>query len=149
LGQGGLTLAELVTALGLSTILMLAMAPAMSRMMEGYQLRGAAQQIFGELQRARMAAVAQNNRYRIDVDPGSNVYRVHDDGNDDDVDDDGDGSVVSRTLSDSPGVKFDSADVVTFAPNGTALRYGSITLVNGSGETRVVSVAAGGRVWVE
>jgi Tfp pilus assembly protein FimT len=149
LGEEGLTLAELVTALGLSAVLLLAAVPSMSRMMDAYQLRGAAQQMFGELQRARLAAVAENNRYRVDVDPGSNVYRVHDDDNDDDADDDGEAAVVSRTVSDGPGVKFDSADVITFAPNGTALRHGSITLVNASGDTRVVMVAAGGRVRIE
>jgi Tfp pilus assembly protein FimT len=148
-GEEGLTLAELVTTLGLSAIVLLAMAPVMSRLLDVYQLRGAAQQIYGELQRARLAAVVENNRYRLDVDPGSNVYRVHDDDNNDDVDDDGEGTIVSRAMSDSPGVRFDSGDIITFAPDGTAITYGSIALTNASGDTRVVSVAAGGRVRVE
>ena len=53
-GEEGLTLAELVTTLGLSAIVLLAMAPVMSRLLDVYQLRGAAQQIYGELQRARL-----------------------------------------------------------------------------------------------
>ena len=142
----GLTLAELATTLGLSAIVLLAMAPVLSRLAAAYQLRGAAQQIFGELQRARLAAVSENNRYAVRCEPGSDRYRVHDDDNDDDVENDAKESTWERVLSDSPGVVFASVDTISFAPNGTALEYGEIVLVNGAGEKRAVSVGAGGRV---
>jgi len=148
-GEEGLTLAELATTLSLSAILLLAMVPVLSRLIEMYQLRGAAQQIFGELQRARLAAVTENNRFQVRVDEGSDRYRIHDDDNDDDAENDGDGSTITRGIPDSPGVTFHSGDVITFAPNGTALTYGKIVLENESGETRVARVAAGGRVRIQ
>jgi Tfp pilus assembly protein FimT len=145
-GEEGLTLAELATTLGFSAVVLLAMAPVLSRLAAAYQLRGAAQQMFGELQRARLAAVSENNRYAVRCEPGSDRYRVHDDDNDDDVENDASGSLWARALSDSPGVVFESADPISFAPNGTALGSGEIVLVNGAGEKRVVTVGAGGRV---
>lgn len=148
-GDEGLTLAELATTLGLCGILLLAMVPVLSRLIEMYQLRGAAQQLFGELQRARLAAVTENNRFRVRVEAGSDRYSIHDDDNDDDVENDGDGSAIVRGMPDSPGVTFDSGDVITFAPNGAALTYGKIVLGNPAGETKVVTVAAGGRVRIQ
>jgi Tfp pilus assembly protein FimT len=143
----GVTLADLSVTLSASAVLLLAFVPVLSRVLDMYQLRGAAQQVFAELQRARLAAVMENNRYRFKVIEGSPEYVIHDDGNNDDVDNDGDAAVVTRTLAvDSPGVTLTTDGTITFAPNGAALSGGRITVTSRSAGSKTIAVGAGGRI---
>lgn len=144
----GVTLADLSVTLSAFAIMLLAFVPVLSRLLDMYHLRGAAQQIFAELQRARLAAVMENNRYQFRVVDGSgSEYVIHDDSNNDDVDNDGIDAVVTRTLAvDSPGVSLKTEGVITFAPNGAALTTGRIAVVSRSGDSKIIAVGAGGRV---
>jgi Tfp pilus assembly protein FimT len=145
----GFTLADLSVTLSVFAVLLLALVPVLSRLLDAYHLRGATQQVFAELQRARMSAVTQNNRVQLSVVSGSPVYVVHDDKNSDDIANDGTGSVVEHSLDmDSPGVVLASDDVITFAPNGAALNTGRITLANRFG-SKTITVGAGGHIRLE
>jgi Tfp pilus assembly protein FimT len=145
LGESGVTLAEIATTVSVLAVLLLAVVPVLSRLLDAYHLRGAAHQVYAELQRTRLAAVMQNNRYRFDVVSASE-YVIHDDKNSDD-ENNGMDTVVRRSLeADSPGVTLAADNVITFTPNGAALSTGNITLTNRSGATKTVSVAAGGRI---
>src|SRR5512143_2135356 len=53
-GSRGITLADLSVTLTAFAILLLAFVPILSRLLDMYHLRGAAQQIFAELQHARL-----------------------------------------------------------------------------------------------
>jgi Tfp pilus assembly protein FimT len=141
------TLADLSITLTVFAIMLLALVPVLSRLLDMYHLRGAAQQVFAELQRARLAAVMENNRYRFDVIDGSPEYVIHDDGNNDDIDNDGQDAIVTRTLAvDSPGVSLKTDGIITFAPNGAALSGGRITVSSRTAGTKVIAVGAGGRI---
>ena len=143
----GVTLADLSVTLSAFAILLLAFVPVLSRLLDTYHLRGAAQQVFAELQRARLAAVMENNRYRFNVVDGSPEYVIHDDSNNDDVDNDGADAVVTRTLAvDSPGVSLTTDGVITFAPNGAAVSGGRITVTSRSAGSKTIAVGAGGRI---
>jgi Tfp pilus assembly protein FimT len=145
--EAGLTLADLSITLGAFAVLLLALVPVLSKLLDAYHLRGAAHQMFAELQRARLSAIMQNNRYRLTVVGGSPVYVIHDDNNNDDVDNDGTDSVQTRSLAnDSPGISLVADNDITFAPNGTALTLGQIIVTNQSGATRTIAVGAGGRI---
>jgi prepilin-type N-terminal cleavage/methylation domain-containing protein len=56
----GFSLIELVVVVGLIAILLAVSAPAISRYIRNYRIRGAVQQVAGELQQARATAVKQN-----------------------------------------------------------------------------------------
>lgn len=145
--ERGITMADLSVTLTAFAILLLAFVPVLSRLLDMYHLRGAAQQVFAELQRARLAAVMENNRYRFQVVDGSPEYVIHDDSNNDDVSNDGADAVVTRTLAvDSPGVHLATDNVITFAPNGGAITTGRITISSRSGDSKVIAVGAGGRI---
>jgi Tfp pilus assembly protein FimT len=145
--ERGITMADLSVTLTAFAILLLAFVPVLSRLLDMYHLRGAAQQVFAELQRARLAAVMENNRYRFQVVDGSPEYVVHDDSNNDDVNNDGADAFVTRTLAiDSPGVQLATDNVITFAPNGAAITTGRITISSRSGDSKVIAVGAGGRI---
>jgi Tfp pilus assembly protein FimT len=146
-GQRGTTLAEVAASFMVLSILVASSAPIFSVILGGYHLRGAAQEIFAELQKARMAAVMENTRYRFSVVDGSPVYKIYDDKNHNSVEDDGEVSTYTLESS-NPGVTLEGTDAVTFLPNGTALTSGTITVASADGHTKDVAVSAGGRIRV-
>ena len=147
-GCAGYTLAEVASTLVVLTGLALILSPIFSEMLGAYHLRGAAQELFGELQRVRLAAVMENHRYRLSVVGGTGLYEIHDDKNNDNSDDSGE--VTTRSVAfENPGVMLLGNDVVTFLPNGTALTSGTITLQNGSGRLKTLAVNSGGRIRVQ
>jgi Tfp pilus assembly protein FimT len=144
-GERGMTFTEIAASLVVFGGVLMMMTPIFAELLGMYHLRGATQEIFAELQRARLAAVMENHRYRVSVEPGTGYYEVHDDRNNDDAEDSGEVTIRSVSLQ-NPGVTLEGDTVVTFLPNGTALTYGAITLVNRSGGTKRVVVSSGGRI---
>jgi Tfp pilus assembly protein FimT len=144
------TLAEIAATLALFTALTLSAVPVLPRLLAAYQLRGATQYVYSELQQARVAAVTENNRYRFSVEDGSPRFVIHDDENSDDAENDGGGTLTTRSLeADSPGVTLNADGTVSFAPNGAARVPRRIYLTNGAGDMSVVTVSAGGRIRIE
>lgn len=144
--QVGTTVAEVVASLVLLVGILSIMGPVFSQLLGIYHLRGATQEIFSELQRARLAAVMENHRYRLSVIEGTGTYEILDDKNNNGAADGGE--VTTRGVDiENPGVVLSGEDIgVTFLPNGTALTSGSITISHGNGRTRSVVVSSGGRV---
>jgi Tfp pilus assembly protein FimT len=141
-----MTFTEVAASLGLLAGILLITAPVFSQLLGIYHLRGATQQVFAELQRARLAAVMGNHRFRLSVVEGTGHYEIHDDRDSDGIEDGGEVSVRGVDI-DSPGVVLVGNDVgVTFLPNGTALTYGTITISHSSGRTKSVVVSSGGRI---
>jgi len=140
-----MTFAEVAASMVVFSGIMLIMAPIFTELLGVYHLRGATQELFAELQRARLAAVMENHRYRLTIVPGTGLYEIHNDKNNDNSEDSGEVSIRSVAIQ-NPGIALAGDDIVTFLPNGTALTYGTITLSNGSGRTRTLIVSSGGRI---
>jgi Tfp pilus assembly protein FimT len=120
-----MTFAEIAASLVVFSGVLMLMAPIFTELLGVYHLRGATQELFAELQRARLAAVMENHRYQLTFESGTGV----------DIQ--------------NPGIILTSSDIVTFLPNGTALTYGTIVVSNGSGRTKSVVVSSGGRIRTE
>jgi Tfp pilus assembly protein FimT len=147
-GDAGYTLAEVASTLVVLTGLALILSPIFSDLLGAYHLRGATQELFGELQRIRLAAVMENHRYRLSIVGGTGLYEIHDDKDNDNADDSGE--VTTRSVAlENPGVILLGNDIVTFLPNGTALTYGTINLQNGNGRIKTLAVNSGGRIRVQ
>jgi Tfp pilus assembly protein FimT len=145
----GVTLLEIAATLGVFALILAASIPVLPRLLGMYHLRGATQQVFSELQKARLAAVMENNRYRVEVADGSSAYTVHDDNNNDGLENDGTSTLTHRDLDlDNPGVTMASDGVISFVPNGTAMAPRHIELTNSTGQTSTVFVSGGGRVYI-
>lgn len=140
-----MTFAEVAASLVVCSGVLMLMAPIFSELLGMYHLRGATQELFAELQRARLAAVMENHRYRVSVDRGTGYYEIHDDKNNDDAEDSGEVSIRSVDIQ-NPGVILEGDDIVTFLPNGTALTYGTFTVISRSGRTKSLVVSSGGRI---
>ncbi len=128
--SGGFSLVEFIVSLQLFGVLALTTAPMVPKVLQAYKLRGAARNVFAELQKARMAAVAQNHRYRFVV-VDSRTYKVHSDTNNNGAEDPGE-IVMTRDIQiDAPGVRFtDDAKSITFAANGAAPGSGTVAVRN-------------------
>ena len=147
-GAAGYTLAEVASTLLVLTGLALILSPVVSELLGAYHLRGATQELFGELQRVRLAAVMENHRYRLSVVGGTDLYEIHNDKDNDNADDNAE--VTTRSVAyENPGVILIGNDVVTFLPNGTALTYGTIILQNSNGRMKSLVVNSGGRIRVQ
>jgi Tfp pilus assembly protein FimT len=140
-----MTFAEISASLVVFSGILMLMAPIFSELLGMYHLRGATQELFAELQRARLAAVMENHRYRVSVDRGTGYYEIHDDKNNDNAEDSGEVSIRSVDIQ-NPGVILEGDDIVTFLPNGTALTYGTFTVISRSGRTKSLMVSSGGRI---
>ena len=142
--EDGVTIAEVIGTITIGAILLGMAMPSLSQMTRVYAVRGAARQIYSDLQSARMAAVMENNRYHVAV-TGSTTYKLHDDEN-------GDGAetgetVTARTLDASSGsVSVTATGVVTFAPNGTAATGETFTVAGPGGSSFQIAVSSGGRI---
>jgi Tfp pilus assembly protein FimT len=140
-----MTLAEIAASLVVFSGILMLMAPIFSELLGVYHLRGATQELFSELQRARLAAVMENHRYRLSVEPGTGYYEIHDDRNNNSAEDSGEVSIRNVDIQ-NPGVTLEGEEIVTFLPNGTALTYGTITVISRSGRTKSLVVSSGGRI---
>jgi Tfp pilus assembly protein FimT len=138
---------EIVVGVQLCVILALLAAPSFSQILQLYYLRGASRAIFADLQKARMAAVMENHRYRLTV-VDSHTYKVHGDTNNNGAEDPGESVTTRNVQGDSPHVQLAGTDTITFAANGTAPTSGTITVSNERGPTgsMTVAVSPAGRV---
>jgi Tfp pilus assembly protein FimT len=143
--ERGITFPEVAASLMVMSVLLAASAPILSEILAQYHLHGATQALYAELQQARFAAVMENTTYRVYAVDGTPVFKIHDDRNHNNREDDGEVTTLSLERE-TPGVIVESQDTVTFLPNGTALTYGTFTLMNGSGHTKSIAVSAGGRI---
>jgi Tfp pilus assembly protein FimT len=147
-GQAGHTVLELMSVVAILLILLGSAVPSFSQMLSIYALQGASRQVFADLQRARMAAVSENNRYVIRfID--SHTYTVHDDSNSNGTIDAGETVTTVDLQKDWPAITVGAtADTLTFLSDATVLAADTATVTSASGKTRTITVNVAGYVRV-
>jgi len=145
--ERGASLFELLASVFVMAILLRTMGPQLPALTSVYSLRGATRRIAGDLQKARMAAMAENNRYVFTV-VDAHTYSVLDDDNNNGVADAGETVNTVDVRSTSPGVTVSTSGTLTFVPDGTATQAATIT-VTGSAHSKTVMVSAAGRIRVQ
>lgn len=138
----GLTLMEVLVTTGVMAILALAARPIFSEIAFTYDLHGTTQQVYGELQKARMTAAASNRRCKLSISPSSQVMLDCYDQTDSTW------TAVSETTLPSatqPGLYVWASGDIAFAPNGTAAQPG-LAVVFGDGHLRIVNVTPAGTI---
>ena len=106
--------------------------PNFSKWKEKYEINGQAQKVYFDMMLARSTSVKNNNNVSVTFDIDKNLYKVHDDTNNDSVEEFGyvpglrdiDGNMVT-----SP-VFLESGNTVTFNRRGQASKGGSIFLIH-------------------
>jgi len=131
-----------VTVAGMLTLAAIAV-PVMREQLAVFELHGAARQVAADLSKARMRAVAENRRYRIAYSGGQ--YQLERD-----VDGTYEAQGAAGVLPTGVSLSIDPDPDVTFRPSGWVDTDApiSITMANGYGGTRAVTVTFGGQVSV-
>ena len=145
--QRGTSMIELLITGAVVAILATFAGPTMADMQAGYQLSGASLEIFSALQRARMAAVMENNRYRVTIIDESN-YQIHDDDDGDGLEDAGEMVTSASILTDNPGQSLSATGSFTFVPTGVVVTPGTVTVAGAAG-SRTVVVSTAGRIRIQ
>ena len=145
--ERGASLFELLASVFVMAILLRTMGPQLPALTSTFSLRGATRQVAGDLQKARMAAMAENNRYVFTI-VDTHTYSVHDDNNNNGVVDVGETVTTVDVRSTSPGITLSMSGTLTFVPDGTATQAATIT-VTGSAHSKSVMVGQAGRIRIQ
>ena len=150
--QAGFTLIEMMVALAIGGILTAIAVPNFAEMREGYRLRAATYDVFAALQRARSEAVKKNNNYRFSL-VDLTTYRIHDDTDNDGVEDAAE-TVTQKHVTDvAPGTKmFFWSPPFSFTPDGATIGGGVlgnwVAVTNSQWEWKWVQISRTGRITV-
>ena len=143
----GFTLLELLIVIAFVAIIMAIGIPNFSKWKEKYEINGQAQKVYFDMMLARSTSVKNNNNVSVTFDANKNLYKVHDDTNNDSVEDQGE-SIKSVNLENNvefgyvPGLRdidgnmvtspvfLESGNTVTFNRRGQASKGGSIFLIH-------------------
>lgn len=135
--QSGFSLVELMVVIGVLAILSAFAIPGFMSWRENFELKGAARDLLGHMQKAKLTAVKERENVTMEFNSGANSYIAYIEGdgtagyapNSDDV------LLVSVTWSDS--VYYDvsqDTDGISFPDNTTEFRPNGLpSPVNGSG----------------
>lgn len=133
----GFTVIELIVLSGLLMVLMTIAVPNFLSWLPTLRLSSAVRQVATELQLARMKAISQNTKFRLNF-VTSTSYVVEKDNS-------GTFATESGPFSLPEGITTTVGTTSEFQPRGTANTAGTITLSNGN-ETKQVEIIAVGRV---
>jgi Tfp pilus assembly protein FimT len=141
--QGGFSLTEMLTYVAIVSMLSMTAVPVFSEIQQEYNLRGAVRRVYGEMQKARMAAVTRNARYKAQVTSDGLVYLQEYDV------DTGLWESLSTTLhNDTPGIYVTGTTTVVFRPNGTVSDQVLLTVLNSAGMQKRIRIDRSGSIEV-
>ena len=113
-----------------------------------YIIRGAARQVAADLQKTRMSAVTENNRYVVQI-ASNHTDTILDDNNNDGVVEVGESVRTVDIQLDWPGVTMSSGGPITFLPNGTALAPVVVTLQKAGTMDKTISISQAGSIRIQ
>lgn len=140
--KSGFTVLELIVAIAIAMIVLGIAVPSFMTWLPTLRLSSGARQVATDLQVARMKAISQNTKFRINFGtlPAS-TYVVEKDS--------GGFSADSGPFSLPEGITVTAVSATSeFQPRGTASATSTITLQNVNSETKSVQIAIVGRVTI-
>lgn len=121
--------------------------PGIRGLMSGYEIRGAARQVYSDMQMTRLGAIKEGKPWSLIFSPGNTAvtsYSIRD----------GSGTTVkTMAIAQSfPNMSFvenfSSGVMATFQPNGTA-SIGNVTVTMGGRSLRVIVNGSSGNIRIE
>ena len=146
--RGGTTVAELLATVAvLGTFVSTTMLTS-SQVRPLYIIRGAARQVAADLQKTRMSAVTENNRYLVQF-TSNHTDTILDDNNNDGLTETGEAVRTADIQLDWSGVTMTSTGALTFLPNGTVVAPVTITLQKTGATTKTITISQAGSIRVQ
>src|SRR2546425_3322607 len=146
--RGGTTVVELLATVAvLGTFVGTTMLTS-SQVRPLYIVRGAARQVAADLQKTRMSAVTENNRYLVQF-TNNHTDTILDDNNNDGLAETGEAVRTANIQLDWPGVTMSSTGAITFLPDGTVSAPVTITLQKSGVTDKTITISQAGSIQVQ
>jgi len=146
--QRGTTVAELLAGTAILATLLGTTVVTSSEVRPLYVLRGAVREVAADLQKARMSAATENNRYKVQL-TGAHTYSIHDDDNNNGVVDVGEKVQTVDAQLDWSGVTLSAPGSITFLPDGTVLAPVVITVQKSGTTAKTISISQAGSIRIQ
>ena len=143
--EAGYSLVELMVGLIITTLMLGASIPAMSRYLRDHQLLGFVENFAADLRLCRQRATTQSNNFVFTWDTVNERYTILDDSNNNGIADAGESTIGPTempdglTLVNGPSTPF-TTPVITFLPSGAASQGGQCRISGSNGLMRSVQV---------
>jgi Tfp pilus assembly protein FimT len=127
---------ELLVTIGLIAVMSAIAYPSIRDLGRGYQIRGAARQIYSDMQMARLGAIKEGKNWSLVFSPGDNSFTSY-------IVRNGAGNTVKTVgITDlytgmTYEENFASGTQVTFAANGSAGPAGNVRVIRGGRSLRL------------
>ncbi len=142
--DAGVTITELAVMLVVFGLVLAASLPSLRSIREGYTHRNAVDSIKTRLVMTRGLAVSSKIPHVVTVDPATSRLNVFEDKDEDGIFDAGERQYGPYEVD--PGVNLVNLDwdqnQITFRPDGTASKTGSLQVQNGGGRSRTIRVSS-------
>src|SRR5438094_6020687 len=146
--RGGTTVAELLATVAVLGTFVSTTVLTTSQVRPLYIVRGAARQVAADLQKTRLSAVTENNRYLVQFTT-SHTDTILDDNNNDGLAETGETVKTADIQLDWSGITMSSTGAITFLPNGTALAAVTITLQKAGAAAKTITISQAGSIRVQ
>jgi len=147
-GSSGTTMFELLATVAVLTTFAGTTMLTSSQVRPLYIIRGAARQVSADLQKTRLSAVTENNRYLVQF-TSNHTDTILDDNNNDGLTETGEAVRTADIQLDWSGVTMTSTGALTFLPNGTVVAPVTITLQKAGVTDKTITISQAGSIRVQ